>query len=158
MSQEIDLWPAKESWAFKEEIVGYSGIHSLLDTTITNWDSVLYDWRYKTLICNDTYFHDIERGFLDINLIQNPNPTGRLYKVFKLYQTGLVQTFSGRLVWRLKQDLIECNENMIDYISRKLQYTRSLESFYEFVSFISEVDGFYDFVPAPILGSKKLFD
>jgi hypothetical protein len=158
MSQEIDLWPAKESWAFKEGVVRYYGIHSLLDTTITNWDAVLYDWRYKEVICHETYFNDIEVGFLDINLMQNPNPVGRLYKVFKLYHTGLVEVFSGQLVWLLKQDLMECDEQMFDYISRKLKHTRNMESFSEFVNFISEVDDFYDFVPVPTLGSKKLFD
>lgn len=79
----VDIWQAKETWAFKEGLVEYKGIGSLPKTTVLNWDAILMDWRTRQFICQPEYFEDIKNRKLDVVLEQNPNPLGMAVRVFR---------------------------------------------------------------------------
>lgn len=83
LGQPLDIWDARETWAIKENIVNYEGIESLINTTITNWDAILMDWRTKKFICKPNYIDDINNRALTINLAANPNPIGAAVRVFR---------------------------------------------------------------------------
>ena len=95
-SWELDLWQASESWAFSSGKKEYLDINSLLSTTITNWDSVLFDWKTKKLICGNNYFVDLRDGYLDILFEENPNEIGMFVKIFRCYASKGVVNFSPR--------------------------------------------------------------
>ena len=81
---QVDLWQVKDTWAFRNGYVEYRGVESLLGTTITNWESILYRLDGGKVICSDAYLADIESGYLDIVLDQNPNPLGMCVRVLRL--------------------------------------------------------------------------
>ncbi|WP_143512564.1 hypothetical protein [Vreelandella utahensis] len=80
---ELDIWPIAETWAFKEGLVSFLGVESLLDTTITNWDSALFSWSKKRVVCLENYLTDLDKGYLDIVLRENPNRVGALIKILR---------------------------------------------------------------------------
>lgn len=80
---DVDIWEAKSTWAITQGYVNYEGIHSLLETTILNWDSILMDWRTKHLITDKTYFENVKKRYLDVVLLENPDPLGMAVRAFK---------------------------------------------------------------------------
>lgn len=91
---EVDIWEAKNTWAIKQGHVSYVDITSLLQTTITNWDSVLMDWRTKEVITSENYFDDIKELYLDIILANNPNKLGMAVRVFRYLTIKKAKKFS----------------------------------------------------------------
>lgn len=92
----VDIWSAETTWAFRRGLRAYEGIQSLLDTTITNWESILFPLRGGSLICRKGYFTDIRGGLLDIVLRENPNPLGMYVKVIRSYAgKGATQVTGG---------------------------------------------------------------
>ena len=79
----VDIWPARDTWAFREGKVRYDSIESLLKTTITNWEAVLFRLDGGPLICRPRYFEDIRSGYLDVVLSDNPNQLGMYVRLFR---------------------------------------------------------------------------
>lgn len=91
----VDLWEVDKTWAFAIGLKSYDSIDSLLETTITNWDSALYDWSNKKLIANENYVEDIQAGYLDVNLSENPNELGMIVKILRFCADPNFNTLSG---------------------------------------------------------------
>ena len=81
----VDLWNVEETWAFRNHVVEYQGIESLLSTTITNWESVLYDIAHERLMLREGYLKDINDRYLDMVLEENPNPVGVSVRLLRAY-------------------------------------------------------------------------
>ena len=79
----IDIWNARETWAIKHGLVEYSGIQSLTETTMLNWDAILMNWRTKSFISCEGYLEAVKERQLDIVLEKNPNPLGMAVRVFR---------------------------------------------------------------------------
>lgn len=79
----IDLWAAQDTWAVRHGLVKYSGIFSLTETTILNWDAILMNWGTKRVLCNRDYFLQIHNRSMDIVLAENPNPLRAAVRVFR---------------------------------------------------------------------------
>ena len=103
----IDIWPAKNTWAFKQGIRTYKGIQSLLETTITNWESILFPLHGGPLIYREGYFDDVLRGYLDVILVENPNPIGMYVKIIRSYADKGASEFSRRAVEVLRKAVSE---------------------------------------------------
>lgn len=103
----VDIWPARYTWAFRQGILPYKGIRSLLDTTITNWESILFPLHGGPLICREGYFEDVLRGYLDIVLFENPNPMGMYVRVLRSYADKGASEFSHRAVKVLRRAVSE---------------------------------------------------
>ena len=99
----VDIWSAETTWAFKQGLRPYEGIQSLLDTTITNWEGILFSLHEKNLLYRDNYFRDIQRGYLDVVLVENPNPLGMYVKVMRSYIDKGASVFSGQAVQVLRK-------------------------------------------------------
>lgn len=91
---QVDIWKASESWAFKSGNRPYRNIESLLSTTITSWDSILFDINRSDVIARKSYFEDIESGFLDLVLTENPNKLGMGVKLFRALSDERVKLMS----------------------------------------------------------------
>ena len=81
----VDFWHAEDTWALRNNIVEYRNIESLLDTTITNWESILYDVSNDKLLYRKDYFREINAGYLDLVLEPNPNPLGMAVRLVRAY-------------------------------------------------------------------------
>lgn len=79
----IDVWNAEDTWAIKQGLVLYEGIHSLTKTTVLNWDAILMNWRSKRFICDAGYLEALKCRALDVVLEENPNPLGMAVRVFR---------------------------------------------------------------------------
>ena len=102
----IDIWNARETWAIKQGLVSYSGIASLTDTTVLNWDAILMNWRTKNFVYRKKYFEDIAGRVLDVVLMKNPNPKGMAVRVFR----HLCHKDARRISVRAVQYLTECTK------------------------------------------------
>lgn len=79
----IDIWNARNTWAISKGLVKYSGIASLTETTVLNWDAILMNWRTRNFIARDGYLESIKERKLDVVLKENPNPMGMAVRVFR---------------------------------------------------------------------------
>ena len=115
-TRSIDIWSAENTWAFKQGILAYKGIHSLLETTITNWESILFPLHGGPLIYREGYFEDILRGYLDIVLVENPNPMGMYVKVLRSHACKGALEFSRRVLEVLRKAVSEHSfEDFVSY-------------------------------------------
>lgn len=80
---KVDLWAAEDTWAFREGKFGYNSVESLLETTITNWEAVLFRLDGGSLVYKDGYFTDIQEGFLDVVFSENPNLLGMYVRIMR---------------------------------------------------------------------------
>lgn len=102
----VDIWNARETWAIRQGQVPYSGIASLTDTTVLNWDAILMNWRTKNFIFREHYFEEIAGRFLDVVLMENPNPKGMAVRVFR----HLCHKDARKISVRAIKYLAECTE------------------------------------------------
>jgi len=81
----IDLWMLENTWAFKQGLVKEKSFKSLINTTFFNWDAIALELgnKKKTLYCKETYFEDLEKKYLTINLEENPNSLGVIAKTLR---------------------------------------------------------------------------
>ncbi|RKR06722.1 hypothetical protein C7446_0717 [Kushneria sinocarnis] len=87
----IDFWKAEDTWSFSNGIFVFEGVNSLLKTTHTNFESVLYDIENKKIICCERYFEDLVSGYLYIVNKQTPDQKKTLSKVFRsIYENGVI--------------------------------------------------------------------
>ncbi|EWH11919.1 hypothetical protein DS2_02008 [Catenovulum agarivorans DS-2] len=93
----LDVWPLADTWAFKQQLVTYMGIESLLQTTILNWDAIVYNTQTKQIICTDNYFDALNTGTLDLQLADNPNPLGAYVRILRCIIHKPVQNISAAL-------------------------------------------------------------
>ncbi len=116
---QVDIWLAKSTWAFQEGYQRFESIESMLNTTITNWDAILYHWKGKKIICKDDYFKDLSNYYLDVVLDKNPNMLGMYTRVIR-YCAGkaAAKEISPRVIHTLrlvfekysKKELLEYEE------------------------------------------------
>lgn len=92
----LDIWEASKSWAFVNGEKNYSSVNSLLGTTITNWDSVIFDWSKKQLIVQDNYLSDLYDGFLHVVNDKNYNELGMLVRLLRFCMSPEVKTISPK--------------------------------------------------------------
>lgn len=79
----IDIWALSDTWAFKSGLVPFTGVESLLNTTLMNWDAILYNLSSRKIICSADYFENLASGHIDIILEKNPNELGSIVRVLR---------------------------------------------------------------------------
>ena len=94
-------------WAFREGVREYGGVLSLLETTITNWDSVLYRIAGGRTICKKGYFDDLRRGYLDVVLSENPNVLGMHVRLLRTCASKHVTVLSGNAAMVIRNGLVD---------------------------------------------------
>lgn len=92
----VDLWNAEDTWAFRRGGRQYNGVESLLDTTITNWESILFKLEGCRLIHGENYFRDLNERYLDVVFCENPNPLGMYVRILRTYACKDASVLSGK--------------------------------------------------------------
>ena len=93
---QVDVWNIRSTWAFRTGQLPYQSPESILGTTITNWESILFRLDHARVICDDGYFRNIADGYLDVVLEANPNPLGMYVRVIRAHADGRVSQLSKR--------------------------------------------------------------
>lgn len=94
---QVDIWPIKSTWAFKNEHVKFASNEDLLKTTITNWDAIFYSWNTEKLSYRKDYFQDLCEGYLELVLPQNPNLIGCIVRIIRYFLLKEAKIFSPAL-------------------------------------------------------------
>lgn len=136
----IDIWEASSTWAFRQGSCEYSGISSLLQTTITNWDSILFDLRNKELLYTDNYFKDLEEGYLDVNLLTTPNELGMYIRILRCYLLKGAHRVSANAALQLKAAVEKYSyEELKNYESSSYKDSYISESIYDYLKNHKEI-------------------
>ncbi|WP_054085435.1 hypothetical protein [Pseudomonas syringae group genomosp. 3] len=101
----VDVWPIRETWAFNHAGIAYRGHDSLLLTTITNWDAVVFSFKEKKIISGEYYLDSLRLGELDIVLSDNPNSASVLMRVIKAVCDKRAKILMPRMLGYLKTEL-----------------------------------------------------
>ena len=120
----VDIWPIRETWAFKQGYVFFKNRESLLLTTITNWDAIAFSFKDRKIIARPSYLECLKLGELEIVMERNPNPIGVLMRVIRSICDRQAKILMPKLVKYLKQELplwsaqeiVETQENMLGKI------------------------------------------
>ncbi|MGI1999784.1 hypothetical protein [Shewanella frigidimarina] len=80
---DIDIWCVRDTWAFKKGYIPFVNINSILSTTLMTWDSILYDFNRKQVICDDDYLKDLMLGRLELVLDKTPNEIGSIVRILR---------------------------------------------------------------------------
>ena len=113
---DIDIWALRSTWAFKNQHIEFVASSSLLNTTITNWDSIFFSWCNKTLVYSKNYFKDLNDGYLDLVLPDNPNNLGCLTRIFRFYLMKQANIFSPKLrQYLINQLAIHSDKQILEY-------------------------------------------
>lgn len=100
---DIDIWCINDTWAFKNDIIKFEDINSILSTTLMTWDSILYDFSNKKIICNDDYLKDLLSGRLELVLEKTPNEIGAIVKILRTIYGKHAQTLGQKAATMLKR-------------------------------------------------------
>ena len=104
-SWPVDIWSLEKTWAFKKGLIPLKSNESLLDTTFTNWDSIYFEWRNRKIICPEFYFQELQEGYLNLNLKENPNDIGCTVRVIRYFISKHVSAFSPTMVEYMREQL-----------------------------------------------------
>ncbi|PNG88875.1 hypothetical protein [Pseudomonas putida] len=120
----VDVWPLKDTWAFKERLVECRGRESLLETTITNWDAVAYSFLDGRLIMKPDYLSQLYNGELDLVLVENPNRLGALLRVLRSIHDKQAKVLMPKLIRYLKTEF--CAFSIADIYQSQLVFFNRL--------------------------------
>lgn len=109
----VDVWPIRETWAFNNAGIAYRGHDSLLLTTITNWDAVVFSFKEKKIISGPYYLDSLKMGELDIVLADNPNSASVLMRVIKAVCDKRAKILMPRMLGYLKEELPKWTANQV---------------------------------------------
>lgn len=82
--QLYDIWSFEDTWAFKKGLVEGSLLQDIFKTTFFNLDAAAFHLRKKELFCSESYIDSLQRRILDLNLQENPSPSGMVRRAIKL--------------------------------------------------------------------------
>ena len=142
-SWEVDVWPLKETWAFKSGLVNYNGRESLLKTTITNWDAIAYSFLDEKVIVDEDYISRIYNGELDLVLFENPSRIGALLRVLRAIHDKRAKILMPKLLRYLKSELEvysaeEIFQEQLRLFNKAYFNTSEIKSFQEEVKSLRE--------------------
>ena len=81
---QLDVWPLSSTWAISQGLVQGQSLRDLIKTTFFNWDAIVYLLDSGLLYHRESYLEEIREHFLDVVLLENPNPIGMAQRAFKL--------------------------------------------------------------------------
>lgn len=140
----IDVWASSNTWAFSQRYVEHTGnLDELPQTTFFNWDAAVFEIKNKNLHLIDDYILSINSGILDINLPENPNPFGMVFRTWNFMRQGDI-SISPRLTFYIN-NVIEKDEKLIAEYGRSKKYNSFTRK--EFINFKREIHKQVEYFP-----------
>lgn len=136
----VDFWSVEDTWAFRNHVVEYRSIESLLETTITNWESVLYDITQERIMFKDGYLKDINDLYLDTVLEENPNSIGLYVRLIRTYLHKDACFLSARAASAIRNAVCEYSfEYLSAYEARHYRSSYITRSDYDYIRLNKEL-------------------
>ena len=99
------MWTFESTWAFTQGLVEGKQLVDLLRTTFFNWDAALFSLDDNELIVRPSYFEELEKRGLAINLRPTPNEFGAAVRALRLMAVedltltaGLAQFIQSQII------------------------------------------------------------
>ena len=141
-TQLFDIWSFEDTWAFKAGLVKGSATHDIFKTTFFNLDAAAFHVKPRRFACSDTYIEALKLRLLDLNLQENPSPSGMVRRAIRMaIENELLITR------RLGEYILE-NLQGSDFDSFGTPFVRALDRY-----MCSENSGHFSFEP-----QRCLFD
>jgi hypothetical protein len=122
-TQLFDIWSFEDTWAFKTGIVEGSSLSDIFKTTFFNMDAAVFHLGKRKLLCSDFYIDALRSRVLDLNLQENPSPSGMARRAIRL-AVGNELLVTPRLGEYILENI---DIDVIDDISKT--YVKHLKSF-----------------------------
>ena len=103
----VDVWPLERTWAAVNRHRNVTSLSDLLDVTFFDWDAILYRLDTRQLLHRPDYFQAIASRRIDVNLPQNPNPTGnavRALRYARRFDAALGPTLADHVLRCIRDD------------------------------------------------------
>ena len=84
----IDVWPLEKTWAHEAGHVKVKTFEDLVDVTFFDSDAVIYSLDNGKITAKESYFDNLRRKTLEINLLPNPNPIGNTVRAIRYAVIG----------------------------------------------------------------------
>lgn len=123
---DIDIWCMNDTWAFTNQLIEFDGLDSVLSTTLMTWDSILYDFSNKKIICNDDYLKDLLAGRLELVLEKTPNEIGAIVRVLRTIYGKHAQILGQKAACMLKRSIMSYKPEELVFYESKSYSTKYL--------------------------------
>lgn len=82
--QLFDIWSFEDTWAFKNGLVEGKSSEDIFKTTFFNLDAAAFHLKAKKFSCAENYISALRSRLLDLNLEENPSPSGMVRRAIKM--------------------------------------------------------------------------
>lgn len=82
--QLFDIWSFENTWAFQKGLVDGALTSDIFKTTFFNLDAAAFNLKTKELFYSSDYIEALKTRTLDLNLKENPSPTGMARRAVKM--------------------------------------------------------------------------
>jgi hypothetical protein len=80
---DFDIWALERTWAVSTGHVAVRSLTDLVKTTFFDCDAVVYHCRSATISRSNSFWSNLHRGVVDINLEANPHQVGTLARTLR---------------------------------------------------------------------------
>jgi hypothetical protein len=81
---DFDIWALERTWAVSTGHVAVRSLTDLVKTTFFDCDAVVYHCRSGTISRSNSFWSNLHRGIVDINLQANPHQVGTLARTLRI--------------------------------------------------------------------------
>lgn len=146
-TQLFDIWSFSDTWAFKAGLVEGSALSDIFKTTFFNLDAAAFHVGKKKLFCSDSYIDALRSRVLDLNLQENPSPSGMARRAIRLamgndllvtprlgeyileyVDTTAIDNNSKTYVKHLRSFLSECSNRNFAFSPQKSLFPSTVEA------------------------------
>jgi hypothetical protein len=82
-SWHVDVWMLEDTWANTAGHQQVSSIADLVNCTFFTCDAAVFDIQSGVVFFSEDYLEELRRGWIELNLLENPNPTGALIRAIR---------------------------------------------------------------------------
>lgn len=111
---EFDIWALERTWAVSAGHVAVQSLTDLVKTTFFDCDAILYHCRTSTISRSGSFWSNLHRGVVDINLEANPHQVGTLARTLRVL-FDWQQSLSPKLADYLVAGLAEHRAAVVQY-------------------------------------------
>jgi hypothetical protein len=146
-TQLFDIWSFDDTWAFKTGLVEGSSLQDIFKTTFFNLDAAVFHVGKRKLLCSESYIDALRSRVLDLNLQENPCPSGMVRRAIRLaignelvvtprlgeyilknIDTGVLDDVSNAYVKDLKTFLSEGSDENFSFSPQKCLFPKNYDA------------------------------
>jgi hypothetical protein len=126
---DFDIWALERTWAVSTGHVAVRSLTDLVKTTFFDCDAVIYRCRSAAISRSNSFWSNLHRGVVDINLEANPHQIGALARTLRIL-FDWQQDLSPKLADYLVTGLVEHRVAVLQYAranARNYRFTQDVD-------------------------------